>query len=120
MVLMLMTGMTAQVVDVKGAFLKGDIEKGQEIHMYVPEGLKDLFEEGTVMKLFKCVYGLKQAAMPFWKQLLECMEDMDKKRSTGDLCLYVEWTKNGLVIIVSWIDDNLIIENPEVVKIARE
>ena len=27
-VLMLMAGMTAEVVDVKGAFLKGDIEKG--------------------------------------------------------------------------------------------
>ena len=35
---MLMAEMTAEVVDVKGAFLKGDIEKGQEIHMYAPEG----------------------------------------------------------------------------------
>ena len=119
-VLMLMAGMTAEVVDVKGAFLKGDIEKGQEIHMYVPEGWKDQFEEGTVLKLFKCVYGLKQAAMAFWEQLLECMEDMDKKRSTADPCLYFEWTANGLVIIVSWIDDNLIIGNPEAVKIAKE
>ena len=33
LVLMLMAGMTAEVVDVKGVFLKGDIDKGEEIHM---------------------------------------------------------------------------------------
>ena len=48
------------------------------------------------------------------------MEDIDKKRSTADPCLYFEWTENGLVIIVFWIDDNLIIGNPEAVKIAKE
>ena len=120
LVLMLMAGMTAEVVDVKGAFLKGDIEKGQEIHMYVPEGWEDQFEGEVVLKLFKCVYGLKQAAMAFWKQLLECMKDMDKQRSTADPCLYFEWTKHGLVIIVSWIDDNLLIGKSEAVAIAKE
>ena len=34
-----MAGMTAEVVDVKGALLKGDIEQRQEIHMYVQAGL---------------------------------------------------------------------------------
>ena len=70
-----------------------------------------------LLKLFKCVYDLKQAVMAFWTQLLECMEDMDKKRSTADPCLYFEWAENGLVIIVSWIDDNLIIGNSEAVKL---
>ena len=54
MVLMLMTGMAAEVVDVKGAFLKGEIEKGQGIHMYVPEGWKDLFEEGFSIQM--CIW----------------------------------------------------------------
>ena len=68
--------------------MKRDIEKGQEIHihLYVLEGRKDQFEEDTVLKLFKCVYGFRQAAMAFWKQLLECMEDTNKKRSTTGPC----------------------------------
>ena len=36
--LMLMGGMTVEVIDVWGAFLKGDIEDGQEIHMTIPQG----------------------------------------------------------------------------------
>ena len=90
--------------------------------MRVPEGWEDQFEsaEDIVLKFFKCVYGLKQAAMAFWKQLLACMSSMNKKRSTADPCLYFEWTKYGLAIIVSWIDDNLIIGSPETVKIVKE
>ena len=36
--LMMMSNMTAEGVDVKGAFLKGDIEDGGEIHMNIPQG----------------------------------------------------------------------------------
>ena len=62
-----------------------------------------------VLKLKRCLYGLKQAAMAFWKQLLSCMKDMNMARSTADPCLYYDWTSDGLVTILSWIDDNLIV-----------
>jgi len=34
---MLMGNMTAEVVDVKGSFLKEGIEDGEEIHMKIPQ-----------------------------------------------------------------------------------
>ena len=55
------------------------------------------------------IYGLKQSAMVFWKQLLMCMKSMALSGSKADLCLYYTWTALGLAILVSWIDDNLII-----------
>ena len=110
-----MGGMTAKVVDVKGAFLKGDIENGEEIHTKIPQGWKHHYKEDEALKLKPCLYGLKQAAMVFWHQLLKCMTDMEMKRSTADPCLYFNWTEDGLALVISQIYDNLIIGNAKAV-----
>jgi hypothetical protein len=47
--------------------------------------------------------------MAFWHQLLFCMKSMEMTSSTADPCLYHKWGEEGLVLIVLWIDDNLII-----------
>ena len=95
-----MTGMTLAVVDVKGAFLHGNIEDNEVIHMEAPKGFEKYYDDGVVLKLRRCLYGLTQAAMAFWKQLLKCMKDMNMERSTTDPCLYYDWTPDGMVIIL--------------------
>ena len=46
---------------------------------------------------------------------------MGFERSMSDPCLYYKWTEsNGLVIIVSWIDDNLIVGSKEAVLEAKK
>jgi len=46
---------------------------------------------------------------------------MGFERSMSDPCLYYKWTENnGLVIIVSWIDDNLIVGSKAAVLEARK
>jgi hypothetical protein len=57
-------------VDVKGAFLHGELEEGEIIHMKIPQGFEKHFPEGSVLLLLKCLYGLKQVAKAFWRQLL--------------------------------------------------
>ena len=47
---------------------------------------------------------------------VKCMKDMNMEHSTVDPCLYFDWTPNGLVMIVSWIDDNLIVGSDVAVK----
>ena len=47
------------------------------------------------------------------------MKDMEFERSTADPCLYFQWGEFGLVVIVSWIDDNLIIGCKEGVKATK-
>ena len=115
-----MENMTAEVVDVKGAFLKGDREDGEEIHMQIPQGWEHRYDDNEVLKLKSCLYGLKQAAMAFLRQLVKCVIDMETKRSTADDCLYFNWTGDGLALVISWIDDNLIIGNTKAVARTKK
>ncbi len=66
----MMANMIAHVVDVKRAFLHGEFEDGEKIHMKIPRGFKKYFSAESVILLLKCLYGLKQAAKAFWRQLL--------------------------------------------------
>ncbi len=47
--------------------------------------------------------------MAFWHQLLLCVKSMGLTQSTADSCLHHKWGAEGLVLIVLWIDNNLII-----------
>jgi hypothetical protein len=58
--------------------------------------------------------------MAFWKQLLLCFKSMEYKWSKADPCLYYCWTKNGLVIWISWIDDCSVIGPKKVIKKAKK
>jgi hypothetical protein len=96
-------------LDVKGAFLHGELKDCEVIYMKVPCGFEKFYPDDVVLKLKKCIYGLKQAAIAFWHQLLLCMKSMGMRQSTTDPCLYHKWWEEGLVLIVLWIGNNLII-----------
>jgi hypothetical protein len=63
LILMIMTDWHAEAVDVKGAFLHGEFEKGRRIYMEVPQGFEEYYPPNTVLLLKKTLYGTKQAAM---------------------------------------------------------
>ncbi len=107
-------------MDVKGAILHGDFEDSEVIYMKVPRGFEKFYPEDMVLKLKKCIYALKQAAMAFWGQLLLCMKSMEMVQSIVDPCLYHQWGEDGLVLIASWIDDNLIIGSMKAVEKAKK
>ena len=86
--LMIMASMLAHVVDVKGAFLHGEFEDGEIIHMKVPQGFENHFPDGSDLLLLKCFYRLEQAVKAFWRQLLGAASSMKLKRSTVGPCLY--------------------------------
>jgi hypothetical protein len=53
-----------QGVDVKSAFLYGDLE--EEIYMTLPDGRR---EKGKIARLRKCIYGLKQSSQKWYERL---------------------------------------------------
>ncbi len=109
------------LLDVNGAFLHGEFTDGEKIYMKVPKGMEKHYPPDVVLLLLKCIYGLKQAAMAFWKRLLICMRSMGFERSMADPCLYYKWTENnGLVLIISWIDDNMIVGSKAAVLEAKK
>ncbi len=107
--LMIMASMLAHVVDVKGAFLHGEFENEEIIHMTIPQCFEKHFPEGSVLLLFMCLYGLKHAAKAFWRQLLCAASAMGLKQSMLDPCLYLKWVNGRPIMVMSWIDDNAII-----------
>jgi hypothetical protein len=70
MVLMIIFKWSAQLVDVKGAFLCGNFKDGEEIFMEVPEGFEEIYGAYVLLLLLHTIYGLKQAAMAFWRELV--------------------------------------------------
>lgn len=74
-----------------------------------------------VLLLLKTCYGLKQAAMMFWKELLKAMKHMGFKRSNCDTCLYWKKTRNGIVIWLSWVDNCLCLgPNEDVIEAKND
>ncbi len=37
------------------------------------------------------------------------MQNIGLKRNTADPCLYYKWERGSLVIVISWIDNNMIL-----------
>ncbi len=88
LMLMLASGSIAHVVNVKGAFLHGKFNNGEKIYIKIPLGFEEFYDDEPVLLLKKCLYGLKQAAMAFYRKLLAAASKIGLKCSSADPCLY--------------------------------
>jgi hypothetical protein len=108
LILLIMAGWYAELINVKGAFLHGIFEKGRKVYMEVPQGFEQFYLKNCVLLLLKTQYGTKQVVKAFWLKLLKALQGMHYMRSKADPCLYYLWEDTGLVIWLSWVDDCLI------------
>ena len=109
LVLMIMALWHAEIIDVKGAFLKASFDPKHKVYMEIPKGFKKFYPKNMLLLLKKTLYGVKNAAKAFWLVLLNIMASIGLLCSTADPCLYYTWDAvYGLIIILSWIDDLLI------------
>ena len=69
-------------LDVKTAFLYRKLD--EELFMEQPEGFVQQGEEHKVLHLLRTIYGLKQAALQWWKALDESMAALGCKRLRSD------------------------------------
>ena len=93
-------------LDVSKAFLYGDLD--EEVYMEQPEGFAVKGQERKVMRLHKAIYGLKQAALSWWKALTKSTKAMGWVRLTSDAGVFFYQDSNGkLAVIVVYVDDAL-------------
>ena len=112
LVLMIMALWHAEIIDVKGAFLKASFDPKHKVYMEIPKGFEKFYPKNVLLLLKKTLYGVKNAAKAFWLVLLKIMASIGLLHSKADPCLYYTWDAvYGLIIIVSWIDDLLILGN---------
>ena len=88
--------------------------------MEVPEGFEKFYGPNVVLLLLRTIYGLKNAAMAFWKETLMAFKHMKFTRSKADPCLQFKWTALGLLLWITWVDDCLVIGPPDALKKSKE
>ena len=81
--------------DVKAAFLQSELEETIYVRF-----------DGKVYRLYKTLYGLKQSAY-MWNADLdkELRGNHDMTQSRGDPCFYFRKNDDGLLLVVTWVDD---------------
>src|SRR5215813_8861680 len=88
-------------VDVKTAFLYGKLD--EEIYMEQPEGFQIKGSEKKVLRLQRAIYGLKQAALSWWKELCTSMRSMGLTPLSSDAGIFIHKKKQVYVIV--YVDD---------------
>ncbi|KAJ8507855.1 hypothetical protein ONZ45_g9806 [Pleurotus djamor] len=101
-----LNGLHLEALDVKTAFLYGKLD--EEIYMEQPEGFRIPGKEDFVLRLWRAIYGLKQASLAWWRELTKSMEELGFKRAFSDSGCWIFIHPDGnYVIALVYVDDAL-------------
>jgi hypothetical protein len=96
-------------MDVNNVFLHGDLQ--EEVYMEQPPGYVDQTCPNLVCRLKKALYGLKQTPRAWSDKIGQYLVTSGSQTSNADFSLYVKKTNHGIVVIVIYVDDLIIIGN---------
>ena len=80
-------GWKCEHVDVISAYINSDIN--EEIYIEQPEEFESSKQRSTVCRLKKCLYGLKQSGMEWYKKIKGILISMGLRPSHADPCLFI-------------------------------
>ena len=108
-----------EAVDVKTAFLYGKLD--EEIYMQQPEGFKLKGQETKVLCLLRAIYGLKQAALAWWKELESSMKRLGFQHTASDAGVFFAYIGKDLVVVIVYVDDAIFFgKNLKAVKKVKQ
>ena len=96
-------GLSLHQMDVKTAFLNGELK--EKIYMKQPPGYVVKGKEELVCLLHKSLYGLKQSARCWNEELDSQLKAMKFRQSSYDPCIYVRSEGSEVFIIAIYVDD---------------
>jgi hypothetical protein len=96
-------GWNLHQMDVKIAFLNGDIE--EEVYIEQPQGFEVHSRETHVCRLKKALYGLKQALKSWYAKMDSYLMRLGFYKSHADPNLYYKVMDNAPVILLLYVDD---------------
>jgi hypothetical protein len=99
--------MECDQVDIKAAFLNGDLE--ETIFLTPPEGRK--IPATKVLKLRKTLYGLKQSLRFFNIALDTWLREQGLQPLQADSCVYYYQQGNNVLMLTVHVDDQFIASN---------
>ena len=98
-------------IDVKSAFLNGELE--EEVYIEQPKGFPLTEDKEMVCRLKKTLYGLKQAPRTWYARLDSYLAKLGFAKGTAYSNLYLKEIENSLLIIVIFVDDIIFGGNDE-------
>ena len=101
-------GWKVKHIDIKTAFLHGAIDV--DVFMTQPPGFVD--GRNQVIKLSKCLYGLRQAPRAWWMKLAACLTALGLIACSADSSLWVGKDTPAPVFLATVVDD-MIITSPD-------
>ncbi|KAI5325748.1 hypothetical protein L3X38_034822 [Prunus dulcis] len=96
-------GWSLHQLDVKNAFLHGDLD--EEVYMKQPQGFEDSSHPEYVCKLQKSLYGLKQAPRAWNAKFTGYLPSLGFKMSHSDPSLFVKISDSAIVVLLLYVDD---------------
>ena len=100
-------GFIAHQMDVCTAYLNADVD--YKIYMQQPTGYDS--DKSKVCLLRKSLYGLKQSAKLWNEAIHYFLISCNFVRSSADQRLYIKKEPRGVIFIILWVDDIVIITN---------
>lgn len=93
-----------QQLDIKNAFLNGDLE--EDVYMEVPPGLASPENFGKVCKLKKSLYGLKQSPQAWFDRLTRVIKNQGYIQCQTDHTMFIKHSLDGKrSILIVYVDD---------------
>ena len=93
-------------MDVKTAFLNGDIDK--TIYMTQPENFEIGDSKSMVCKLKKSIYGVKQASRLWNRKFHQTIVSFGFESNVVEKCIYHKFSGSKFIILVLYVDDILL------------
>lgn len=79
-----------------------------KFYMELPQGFKSQGENRQVCRLSKSLYGLKQAPRQWNTKLSKALINCGFRQSKFDHSLYMKQTRDGIIILLVYVDDILV------------
>ena len=94
--------------DVRTAFLNGKLE--EEVYLRPPRGAEHFLNvaSGEVLRLYKALYGLRQAGRAWNKCLEEQLRQKGFRQSNADPSLWIVSGESGETLVMFYVDDGLV------------
>ena len=98
-----------QQIDVKIAFLSGNLE--EEVYMKQLKGFSSSSGEHLICKLKKSIYGLKQASRQWYLKFHDVISSFGFVENIMDQCICQKVTESKICFLVLYVDDILLATN---------
>ena len=97
-------------VDIKGAYLNGELNDKEVLYMHHLPGYKPLDSGSHVLHLKKMLYGLKQSSCRWYQKLSSIFDSLGYQKCSVDQAIFYKQDKarNEVTIVMAHVDDCMI------------